>query len=267
MANQSNSFHMITSALVLKWITGESYPCSTIRTSRNSGLNKFVGACYPELQTSATFAHTRESMALLEETAHLAAPCGVKIVTGQCDVTNEAQVRDFVQRGLAEFGRIDVVVNNAGWRARGDFLSISTENWLAAIEVNLHAPFLVSQAVLPSMVEHRWGRIINYSGIGAYRGSTRSSAKMANEGLTRAIAREYGKYNITANLIAPGSIEVIRTPGQEIPGGEGAGIEAIPIPRQGTVDECTAMVVFLASERASYITGQTYLVNGGAHFL
>jgi 3-oxoacyl-[acyl-carrier protein] reductase len=90
---------------------------------------------------------------------------------------------------------------------------------------------------------------------------------MAGEGLTRAIAREYGKYNITANLIGPGSIEVIRTPGQEIQGGEGAGIEAIPIPRQGTVDECTSTVVFLASEQASYITGQTFLVNGGAYFL
>jgi 3-oxoacyl-[acyl-carrier protein] reductase len=146
-------------------------------------------------------------------------------------------------------------------------LSISTENWLATMGVNLHAPFLMSQAVLPSMVQHRWGRIINYSGIAAFRGSTGTTAKMAAEGLTRAIAREYGKYNITANLIGPGSIEVVRTPGQEIPGGEGAGIEAIPIPRQGTVDECTAMVVFLASEQASYITGQTYLVNGGAYFL
>jgi NAD(P)-dependent dehydrogenase (short-subunit alcohol dehydrogenase family) len=116
-------------------------------------------------------------------------------------------------------------------------------------------------------VQHRWGRIINYSGIAAFRGSTGATAKMAAEGLTRAIAREYGKYNITANLIGPGSIEVVRTPGQEIPGGEGAGIEAIPIPRQGTVDECTALVVFLASEQASYITGQTYLVNGGAYFL
>jgi 3-oxoacyl-[acyl-carrier protein] reductase len=121
--------------------------------------------------------------------------------------------------------------------------------------------------VLPSMVQHRWGRIINYSGIAAFRGSTGTTAKMAGEGLTRAIASEYGKYNITANLIGPGSIEVIRTPGQEIQGGEGAGIEAIPIPRQGTVDECTSTVVFLASEQASYITGQTFLVNGGAYFL
>jgi 3-oxoacyl-[acyl-carrier protein] reductase len=209
---------------------------------------------------------TRKSMTLLEETAHLAATSGVKVVTKQCDVTDEASVEAFVRTGLAEFRRIDVVVNNAGWRARGDLLSISTENWLAAIGINLHAPFLMSQAVLPSMVEHRWGRIINYSGLGAFRGSTRSTAKMANEGMIRAIAREYGKYNITANLIAPGSIEVVRTPGQEMPAGEGIEVEKIPIPRQGTVDECTALVVFLASERASYITGQTYHVNGGAYF-
>ena len=210
---------------------------------------------------------TRQSMDLLEETAHLAAACGVKVVTGRCDVTDEAQVNAFVRQGLAEFGRIDVVVNNAGWRARGELLRISTENWLATMGVNLHAPFLMSQAVLPSMAQHRWGRIINYSGIAAFRGSTGTTAKMAAAGLTRAIAREYGKYNITANLIGPGSIEVIRTPGQEIPGGEGAGIEAILMPRQGTVEECTALVVFLASEQAGYITGQTYLVNGGAYFL
>jgi 3-oxoacyl-[acyl-carrier protein] reductase len=134
-------------------------------------------------------------------------------------------------------------------------LRITTENWLATMGVNLPAPFLLSQAVLPSTVQHRWGRMINYSGIAAIRGSTGTTAKMAVEGPTRAIAREYGKYHITANLIGPGSIEVIRTPGQEIPTG------------QGIVDECTVTEVFLASEQASYITGQTFLVNGGAYFL
>ena len=84
--------------------------------------------------------------------------------------------------------------------------------------------------------------------------------------MTRAIAREYGKYNITANCIGPGSIEVERTPGQEIRSGEGSTTLDIPVPRQGTVEECSAAVVFLASEQASYITGQTYLVNGGAYF-
>ena len=70
-----------------------------------------------------------------------------------------------------------------------------------------------------------------------------------------------------ANLIGPGSIAVERTPGQEIPAGQGTATDNLPIPRQGFVEECTATVVFLASERASYITGQTYMVNGGAHFL
>lgn len=210
---------------------------------------------------------TRQSMPLLEETAQLAAPYGVKVVTGQCDVTDEAQVHTFVRQGLEAFGHIDVVVNNAGWRARGELMRISTDNWLATMGVNLHAPFLLSQAVLPSMMQQRWGRIINYSGIASYRGATGATAKMAAEGLTRAIAREYGPYNITANLIGPGSIDVVRTPGQEIPPGQGTETDHIPIPRPGTVDECTALVVFLASEQASYITGQTYLVNGGAHFL
>src|SRR5438093_11823710 len=113
---------------------------------------------------------TRQSTALLEETAHLAAPCGVRIVTGQCDVTDEAQVKAFVHKGLAEFGRIDVVVNNAGWRARGDLLNISTENWLATMGVNLHAPSLMSQAVLPRLAQHRWGRIINDSALAALLG-------------------------------------------------------------------------------------------------
>jgi 3-oxoacyl-[acyl-carrier protein] reductase len=211
---------------------------------------------------------TRSSMELLEETAHMAAPTGVKVVTRRCDVTDEEQVNSLVQDGLAEFGRIDVVVNNAGWRARGELLSITSQQWEAAIAVNVHAPFLMCKAVVPSMKERRWGRIINYSGIAPFRGASgQGTLKRANEGLTRAIAKEYGKYNITANCIGPGAIAVERTPGQETGNESGQEMEDNPVPRQGTVEECAALVVFLASEQASYITGQTYLVNGGAHFL
>jgi 3-oxoacyl-[acyl-carrier protein] reductase len=117
------------------------------------------------------------------------------------------------------------------------------------------------------MVAQRWGRINNYSGIANFRGASGATPKAACAGFTRALANAYGKYNITANLIGPGSIAVERTPGQEIPAGQGTATDAIPIPRQGVVAECTALVVFLASEQASYITGQTYLVNGGAYFL
>jgi len=210
---------------------------------------------------------TRRSMDLLEETAALAAKSDVRVLTDRCDVTDESQVNAFVQKGLAEFGRIDVVVNNAGWRARGALLDITSESWNATLATNLHAPFLMCKAVMPSMVAHRWGRIINYSGIASFRGASGASAKMACEGFTRGLANAYGKYHITANLIGPGSIAVDRTPGQEIPAGQGTATDDIPIPRQGVVDECTSLVVFLASEQASYITGQTYLVNGGAYFL
>jgi 3-oxoacyl-[acyl-carrier protein] reductase len=211
---------------------------------------------------------TRQSMDRLEETARLVAPAGVRVMVEQCDVTDEEQVTSLVRKGEAEFGHIDVVVNNAGWRARGDLLSITTADWDAAMAVNVHAPFLICKAVIPAMKRQRWGRIINYSGIAPFRGASgQGTLKRANEGLTRAIAREYGRYNITANCIGPGSIEVERTSGQESGGESGRGMAGVPVPRQGTVQECAAMVVFLASGQASYITGQTYLVNGGAHFL
>ena len=211
---------------------------------------------------------TRQSMELLEETAQMASASGVRVVTSQCDVTDEEQVNSFIQKGLNEFGHVDVVVNNAAWRARGELLDISNEAWQHAVDVNVHAPFLMCRAVIPSMVKNRWGRIINYSGIAPFRGASgQGTLKLACEGLTRAIATEYGKYNITANCIGPGSIDVTRTQGQEIHPGSGDIELDIPVPRQGTVEECSAVVVFLASDNARYITGQTYLVNGGAHFL
>ena len=211
---------------------------------------------------------TRQSMDLLEETARLAAPAGGKILTQQCDVTDEAQVHALIQKGVAEFGSVDVVVNNAAWRVRAALMDITPEAWEASMAVNVHAPFFMCQAVLPVMVKQGWGRIINYSGIAPFRGSPgQGTLKMACEGLTRAVAREYGKHNITANCIGPGSIEVERSPGQDsIPGTERS-LDHIPVPRAGTVEECAALVVFLASQQASYITGQTYLVNGGSHFL
>ena len=211
---------------------------------------------------------TRQSKDRLDETARMCSEYGVRAVTQLCDVTDEGQIESLVRTGLDEFGSIDVVVNNAGWRARGSLLDISTDLWNEAIAVNVHAPFLMAKAIIPGMKERRWGRIINYSGIAPFRGASgQGTLKLANEGLTRAIATEYGKYNITANCIGPGSIAVERTPGQESGGESDSAMAGVPIPRQGTVEECSAMVVFLASEQARYITGQTYLVNGGAHYL
>lgn len=211
---------------------------------------------------------TRESMGLLEETAHLASAYGVRVVTLQCDITDEDDVNAFVVRGLREFGRIDVVVNNAGWRVRQPFLEITEEVWDRSLKVNVHAPFIVSKAAIPSMMRHKWGRIINYSGMAPFGGGGgQGPLKLACIGLTRAIAREYGKYNITANCIAPGYTKVEVSPGQEVAATLLQAYERSPIPRQGTVEECGALVVFLASEWGAYITGQHIAINGGAHFV
>ena len=210
---------------------------------------------------------TRQSMERLDETAQLASHFGVRVVTARCDVTDEAQVTSFVQMGLVEFGCIDVVVNSAGWRARGALLDITNEAWEAAVAVNVHAPFLVCKAVIPAMVQHLWGRIINYSGSTALRGASGTGTlKMTCEGLTRAIAREYGKYNVTANCIRPGRIDVERTPGQEPRPVSDGNVSRIPVPREGTLEECAALVIFLASGTAGYITGQSHDINGGSYF-
>ena len=210
---------------------------------------------------------TRKSMDLLEDTARLAADRGIKVLAKQCDVTVEARVNDLVQSGLAEFGRIDVLVNNAGQRVHGDIMKLNMEEWRAGLDVNVHALFLTCKAVLPGMAERRWGRIINYTGNSFMRGILGpGTLKMATLGFTRAIAQEYGEFNITANCIAPWAITVERNAGHVSSGITAVRVEGQAIPRRGTIAECAALAVFLASDKAGYITGQNYSVNGGAYF-
>ena len=211
---------------------------------------------------------TRKSTDLLEETARLAADQGIKVLAKQCDVTVESQVNDLVQSGLAEFGRIDVLINNAGWRVHGEVMKLNMEEWQAGLDVNVHALFLTCKAVLSGMAERRWGRIINYTGNSFMRGILGpGTLKMATLGFTRAIAQEYGEYNITANCIAPWAITVERNIGHVGSGIPAVRVEGQAIPRRGTIAECAALAMFLASDKAGYITGQNYSVNGGAYFL
>jgi 3-oxoacyl-[acyl-carrier protein] reductase len=210
---------------------------------------------------------TRKSTDLLEETARLAADQGIKVLAKQCDVTVESQVNDLVQSGLAEFGRIDVLINNAGWRVHGEVMKLNMEEWQAGLDVNVHALFLTCKAVLPGMAERRWGRVINYTGNSFMRGILGpGTLKMATLGFTRAIAQEYGEFNITANCIAPWAITVERNVGHVSSGITAVRVEGQAIPRRGTIAECAALAVFLASDKAGYITGQNYSVNGGAYF-
>lgn len=208
---------------------------------------------------------TRRSSGPLEETADACRSAGAEVVTALCDVSDEDQVKAMVHTAEGAFGGVDVLVNNAANRIRGSFLEQSNEDWRATSAVNLDGPIFASRAVLPGMVERGWGRIVNYSGVSAYRGggALKAAVKLGVVGFTRGLAREFGKDGVTVNAIAPASIEGERDPGTERDV-DISGIDPrIPIPRFGQPEEVAALVVYLCSKHAAYVTGQTIHINGG----
>jgi 3-oxoacyl-[acyl-carrier protein] reductase len=207
-----------------------------------------------------TSAKMKELNAVAEEARGL----GVTVVAEKCDITDAAMVARFVKKTRDELGGVDVVINLAGYRADRDFLEESFEVWSRTIDVNLNGPYHICRNVIPLMMERRWGRIINISGLGPLRGVgvAKGMVKLGIIGFTRGLAREFADYNITANCIGPGSIDREHDAHESVKSLPAAQ----PIKRWGTRDEAISLMLYLASEQSSFITGQCYLVNGGAYF-
>jgi 3-oxoacyl-[acyl-carrier protein] reductase len=190
---------------------------------------------------------------------------GVKVFADRCDVSDVKAVNAFVKTAASELGSIHVALNNAVYRGtEAPFLEEDDEAWAKNIAVNLTGPRNVCRAVLPYMIGQRFGRIINFSGISPYLGTstTKGMSKLGIVGLTRGLAREYGEHEITANCIGPGTIEVERDAFQKAKGLR----PAQPIRRLGKPQEVVSLLLYLSSEDAGFITGQCYLVNGGMYF-
>lgn len=181
----------------------------------------------------------------------------------------EADIPDsIVQRVLDRFGRIDILVNNAALARSTRFRELSADEWREAMEVNLTAPFLLTRAVLPTMQEQHYGRIINISStagrmVSTLGGAHYTASKAGLLGLTRAAAKELGVFGITVNAICPGMIDTELTH-------ENASTERLeqlaagfPVPRLGTALEVADLVCFAASEAAGYLTGTSLDINGG----
>lgn len=208
---------------------------------------------------------TSAKMKELGEVAEEARGLGAKVVAERCDVADGASVADFIKKVRDDLGSVHVVLNNAVYRGtESAFLEESDEAWQRNFEVNMTGPRNICRSALPLMIKQRWGRIINFSGIAPFLGGsvTKGMAKLGIIGFTRGLAREFAQHEITANCIGPGTIDVERDAFQK----EKPLRPSQPIRRLGKPQEVVSLMIYLASEDAGFITGQTYLVNGGMYF-
>lgn len=187
----------------------------------------------------------------------------------KCDVSSLSQVEALVKAAVSKFGKVDILVNNAGILGFKPFLELSEDEWDRMISVNLKGQFLCAQATARDMVKRRWGRIINIASVssgGCYIAfpliSHYTAAKGGVIGLTKALALELGRLGINVNAICPGAIE---TPMTEVTSGDqlGSVVARIPRGRLGRPEEVADLAVFLASEKAEYISGASIVIDGG----
>ena len=192
--------------------------------------------------------------------------CGVNAYFYSFDVSNDQAVQENVDKMIAEHGKIDILLNNAGITKDGLFIRMDMEQWERVIKINLTSAYCVTHAVIKHMMKARQGSIINMSSIVGRHGNAGqanySAAKAGLIGFTKALAKELAPSGINVNCIAPGLIETNMNSNLSVEELNDF-VETIPLGRMGSADEIAAMAYFLASSDAEYITGQVIGVNGG----
>lgn len=188
----------------------------------------------------------------------------------KCDVSNYEDCVEAVNKIKQEVGNIDVLINNAGITRDGTLKKMTKESWEVVINTNLNSIFNMTKQVIDTMLEKGWGRIINISSINGQKGqfgqANYSAAKAGVHGFTMALAQETAKKGITVNTIAPGYVatDMVMAVPEEV---RNKIIEAIPVGRLGKPEEIAALVKYLASDIAGFVTGSEIAINGGQHMM
>jgi 3-oxoacyl-[acyl-carrier protein] reductase len=218
----------------------------------------------------------REQVRQAAESIH--AETGVEVYYEQCDVMRTDEVRSLVDNTVNRFGNIHVLVTNAGGPPAGLFVNLRPQDWMVAFQLNLMSVIQLCAEVIPHMQRNRWGRIINVTSISVKQPvdglMLSNSIRSAVVGFAKTLSNEMAPYNILVNNVCPGYTRTERVEELSAAMAEKKGVrkdqvvagwqESIPMGRLGHPDEFAALVAFLASERASYITGTTIPIDGGA---
>ncbi|ADL53967.1 SDR family NAD(P)-dependent oxidoreductase [Clostridium cellulovorans] len=240
-------------------------------TGASSGLGKDAALAYAKEGVNVALLARRVEK--IEEIAKEVESLGVKAIAIKCDVAKEEEVKVAIETIVNEFGRIDILLNNAGVTAHGGVDSLSEEEWNKVMDINVKGIYLVSKYVIPVMKEQNYGKVINISSVNAILGEkggifirhAYNTSKAAVLGLTKAMGASYAQYGITVNAICPGLFESEMTERTLFTSQKF--LEKYntlcPASRPGKKGELNGTIFYFSSDASSYVTGQYIVVDGG----